>query len=124
MGVDPIAFMLEIIRDGVAEQTILENGKKRKTTVTASLEMRADLAKHVSRFLAPQLSSTAVTGPDESPIQTTTVNMVALLDSPEAVELAQKLALMGAVPDNPVPAIEATAVEARPVEPQRLPCTL
>ncbi len=64
MDVDPMRFMLSLIKDGVTTQVVIENGKKKKVEVVADLATRTDLAKYVSRFLFPTLTATAVTGAD------------------------------------------------------------
>jgi hypothetical protein len=61
MGVDPLKFLMEVIRGDAITQTVIdENGKKKKTPVQITPEMRIDAAKHVSRFMYPTLSAQAV----------------------------------------------------------------
>lgn len=102
MGIDPIQFLLSIIKADSIEQTVIEGGKKKRVTVTIPLEMRIDAAKYVSRFCYPVLSATTIQGNDEGPVQVVTADMTALImGDPAAVEAAQKLALMMAKPDAP-----------------------
>ena len=93
MDVEPMQFMLEIIKNGVTTQVVIENGKKRRVEVVASLEMRVDLAKYVSRFIHPTLTATQVTGNNGGPIETATINISAIMHDPALVEQAQNMAL-------------------------------
>lgn len=96
MDVDPMRFMLSLIKDGVTTQTVIEGGKKKRVEVVASLEMRADLAKYVSRFMYPTLTASQITGADEGPIEleALTVSLEAIMQDPEAVAAAQTLSLL------------------------------
>ena len=88
-------FMLSLIKDGITTQVVIENGKKRRVEVVASLEMRADLAKYVSRFIFPVLSASQVTGADDGPIEveTVTLGLDRIMADPALVEMAQTLSL-------------------------------
>jgi hypothetical protein len=93
MGVDPMAFMLSIIKTGTYVQTTVVNGKRTRTEVTAPLETVIDLAKYVSRFCYPTLTASEITGANDGPVQVANFDMAALLANSAAVELAQQLAL-------------------------------
>lgn len=95
MGVDPLEFMLSIIKSDVMEQTVIENGKQKRVKVTVPLEIRMDAAKTVANYIYPRLSSTAVTGADDGPVEFTNVlDVSAILANPELAAAAQELALM------------------------------
>jgi hypothetical protein len=94
LDVDPMRFMLEIIKSGVTTQVVIENGKKKKVEVVADLATRTDLAKFVSRFMYPTLTSTAVTGADgEGPVEVASLNLTAVLSNPELCRTAMELAM-------------------------------
>ena len=102
LDIDPIAFMLQIIKSGAASETVIENGKRKRIEVTADLAMRVDLAKWISRFTDPMLTATQLTGPNEGPIAT--VDVTALLRDPGTAAAAQALALaMAERPALPAP---------------------
>ena len=105
MDVEPMQFMLELIKNGVTTQVVIENGKKKRVEVAVSLEMRVDLAKYVSRFIHPTLTATQVTGKDDGPIEMASLNISAILSDPALVEQAQNIALAMVEADrNPEPA--------------------
>lgn len=116
MGIDPIQFLLSIIKADSIEQTVIEGGKKKRVTVTIPLEVRIDAAKYVSRFCYPVLSATQVTGADEGPVQVVGADMTALImGDPAMVDAAQRLALLMARPDTlPAPAAPADEPRALP----------
>jgi len=47
MGVDPLEFMLSIIKSEVMDQTVIENGKQKKVKAVVPLDVRLDAAKTV-----------------------------------------------------------------------------
>ena len=72
IGCEPLRFLLELVRDGVATKVVVgEDGKKKRVVIEASLEVRVDAAKHVSKFLHPTLSAQAVQA--QVDVETTTV---------------------------------------------------
>jgi hypothetical protein len=93
LGVDPLKFMLLVVKSDTIEQTVIEGGKEKRVQVVIPLEMRIDCAKHVSRFLYPVLSATQVTGADDGPVNIATLDMAKLLANPAMLEMVQKLAL-------------------------------
>jgi hypothetical protein len=99
MDVDPMRFMLSLIKDGITTQVVMENGKKKKIEVIADLATRTDLAKFVSRFMYPTLTATQVSGQDGGPIETQSLNITALLQNPDDVEAVQRLALRLLLPE-------------------------
>jgi hypothetical protein len=94
MGIDPLQFLMEIIRSDSIEQTVVENGKKKRITVPIPLDMRVEAAKHVSRFCYPVLSATQVTGAGDGPVAVAQLDVTAILQNPELAKAAQDLALM------------------------------
>lgn len=119
MNVDPMRFMLSLIKEGVTTQVVIENGKRKKVEVSASLETRTDLAKYVSRFIYPTLTATQVSGPDQGPVEVVAVSDITrLMLDPAAVDLAQSLVLkMLAIDPEPAP----TAAHIVPMTPKALP---
>jgi hypothetical protein len=104
LDVDPLRFLLALVKDGFTTQVIFEGGKKKHVQVTCPLELRCDLAKYISRFLYPVLSATQtqISGPDEGPIAVAELDMNKLLQDPASVELMQSLALRMAGYGEPV----------------------
>jgi len=102
MDCDPMAFMIGLIRDGTAIQVVIENGKKKRVEVSAPLDMRADLAKYVSKFLYPTLTATALTGDGGGPVEVATLSITKVMADPHLVSIAQQLAL-SLIADNPAP---------------------
>jgi hypothetical protein len=100
MGVEPMQFMLELIKNGVTTQVVIENGKKRRVEVAVSLEMRVDLAKYVSRFIHPTLTATQVTGNDLGPIAVAGLDLTRLIQDPALVDLMQRTAIAMAQADR------------------------
>jgi hypothetical protein len=93
---DPIRFMLLLIRDRTYQQvTIDADGKKKKTTVAAPLDLIVDCCKVTAQYLAPRLSAVAHTGGDgEGPVETVSLNLTAILSDPQLCEAAQTMALL------------------------------
>jgi hypothetical protein len=109
---DPIRFMLLLIRDRTYQQvTIDAAGKKKKVTVAAPLDLILDACKTTAQYLVPRLSAVAHTGEDGGgPIRTETVNLVAIMESPELLRQAQSLSLaITEVEGGPQPAIPSYA---------------
>ena len=108
LSVEPMRFLLLLVRDGWCSQVIFEGGKKRKVEVAVPLELRCDLAKYVSRFLHPVLSASTsqISGPDEGPIELARVNteLERAMSRPGGVELIQRAALLLAGQPDAAPA--------------------
>ena len=96
MGVDPLKFMLSIVKSDVMDKTVIVDGKQKRVKVTIPLEIRMDAAKAVANYIHPRLSSTAVTGADgDGPVEFTNVlDVSAILANPALAAAAQELALM------------------------------
>jgi len=98
LSVEPMRFLLLLVRDGWCSQVIFEGGKKRKVEVAVPLELRCDLAKYVSRFLHPVLSAsqTQISGPDEGPIELARASseLERAMAAPGGVEIIQRAALL------------------------------
>jgi hypothetical protein len=95
MGVDPLEFMLSIIKSDVMDQTVIENGKQKRVKVAVPIEVRMDAAKTVANYMYPRLSSAAVTGADDGPVEFSSVlDVSAILANPQLAAAAQELALM------------------------------
>jgi hypothetical protein len=93
MGVDPVRFMLRLIKNDTYMETQIVDGKKKKVEVVVPLEVRADLAKYVARFCYPVLTASQITGADEGPVEVAAFSITDLMLNPAACEAAQKLAL-------------------------------
>jgi len=112
LDIDPLRFLLSLVKTGYTTQVIFEGGKKKQVEVTCPLELRCDLAKFIARFIYPVLSASTsqISGPDEGPIELARANteLERAMMTPEGVEAVQKLALLmagqGALP---APAIHA-----------------
>jgi len=106
LDVDPLRFLLALVKDGFTTQVIFEGGKKTQVQVTCPLELRCDLAKYISRFLYPVLSATQtqISGPDEGPIELARVNteLERAMSTPGGVEIIQRAALLMAAQDAPL----------------------
>lgn len=94
MGVDPLGFMLAIINSDVIEQTVIVDGKKKRVEVAIPLDTRLDAAKTVVNYLYPRLNAQTASGPADGPIETVTFDITKLIQDPDAVEAAQRLALL------------------------------
>lgn len=96
MGCDPLRFMLEVVRDGTATKLVVgEDGKKKRVTIEASLELRCDLAKHVSKFLHPTLSAQAVQAQVDVEATTNAVLPIdQIMNRPALAEALGELALL------------------------------
>lgn len=93
LGVDPLRFLMEIVRSDTVEQTVIdEKGKKKKVTTAIPLEMRIDAAKWVSRFCYPVLSATQVTGANEGPVEIVGLDLTRMMMDPAAQKLAMQIA--------------------------------
>jgi hypothetical protein len=111
LDICPIEFMLRIVRDGYVLKTVLRDGKKNKVEVEATLDQQLDCAKTLAQYLVPKLQSTALTNADhDGPVESVTahVDLLALLDSPEAVQAAQTLGLSLASADARPAALETS----------------
>jgi hypothetical protein len=85
---------------GTYTQTVIgPDGKKQKQEVAIDLATRIDAAKAVVGHFYPKLNSTAVTGAEGGPVESVQFDMTKLMMDPDAVEAAQKLALLMAKPD-------------------------
>jgi hypothetical protein len=95
MGCDPLEFMMRIVNSDTIEQTVIApDGKKQHIEVAIPLDTRMDAAKAVANYLYPKLNATAVTGANDRPVLMASENLSVLMSSSEAVELAQRLALL------------------------------
>jgi len=99
MGVDPLVFMLGLLKSDVIDQTVIENGKQKKVKVTVPLDVRLDAAKTVINYMYPRLNSTAVTGADDGPLAVATVDLTSILAHPEICRAAEDLAMQLAEAD-------------------------
>jgi hypothetical protein len=107
MGVDPLEFMLSIIKSEVMDQTVIENGKQKKVKAVVPLDVRLDAAKTVINYMYPRLNSTAVTGADDGPIALATLDLTPILANPELARAAQEIAMQ-------LMEAEAAQIEAEP----------
>jgi hypothetical protein len=92
---DPIRFMLLLIRDKTYQQVTIDgDGKKKKTVVAAPLLLILDACKTAAQYYVPKLSAVAHTGEDGGPVQTESLNLVAIMSDPELCAAAQRMALL------------------------------
>lgn len=108
LDIDPLRFLLSLVKTGYTTQVIVEGGKKKQVEVTCPLELRCDLAKFVSRFIYPVLSAvqTQISGPDEGPIELARANteLDRAMAVPGGVEIIQRAALLIAGQPDAAPA--------------------
>jgi hypothetical protein len=93
-GADPIRFMLSLVKSDVIDQTVIEDGKRKRVQVTVPLDVRLDAAKTVANYIYPRLSSQEISGPEGGPIPATHLDVTAILANPQLAAAAQELALM------------------------------
>jgi hypothetical protein len=104
LGCDPLAFMMSIINSDTIEQTVIgPDGKEKRVKVAVDLATRLDAAKAVTNYLYPRLNSTAVSGPNEGPIETVSFGLDKIMSDPALVEMAQSLAIAMAQAETPAP---------------------
>lgn len=110
-GADPIRFLLLLIRDKTYQSVVIDaEGKKKKITVAAPLDLLIDSAKAVAQYYVPKLSAVAHTGSDgEGPVETVSFNLTAILSDPQLCEAAQKLAIAMADSNSPSQQIQPIA---------------
>lgn len=107
LGVDPIRWMLNLIKNGTYQQAVVDaDGKKKRVTVAAPLDLLLDAARTTAQYLYPKLSSLAVGGgPDgDGPIEVVSLNITAIMNDPELAKQAQDMALA---------LVEADAIQPR-----------
>lgn len=115
-GADPIDYLLRLIASDTVEEVQMVDGRKTRVTVGVTTAMKTDACRIVAGYMYAKLSTTQtkLTGPDDGPIETVTFDMTKLLMDPDAVEAAQKLALMMAAQDTaPRARIGGPAIEPR-----------
>jgi hypothetical protein len=103
LNVDPLRFLLQILKSDTYTQTVIgPDGKKSKQEIVITMETRIDAAKAVAGFFYSKLNSNAVTGSDhDGPVQVSSLDvaqMAAIMADPAKVEAAQNLALILAAP--------------------------
>ena len=91
---DPLVWMLRLLRDGVYDAVVIDaDGTRRKVPTVAPLELLLDAAKSCVGFVHPKLSATQLSGPDDGPIETVSINMDVLLQDEAWCRQAQSVAL-------------------------------
>jgi hypothetical protein len=92
---DPLVWMLRLLKEGTYDRIEIDptSGKKRKVSTPAPIELMVDVAKACVGFVHPKLSATQLTGANEGPLQSVTLDMNALLANPELARQAQNVAL-------------------------------
>src|SRR5580700_9780166 len=82
---DPLVWMLRLLKEGVYDAVVIDQvtGKKSKVSTVASLELMLDCAKSCVGFVHPRLSASQLSGPDDGPIQSVSLDMTELLKDPE-----------------------------------------
>ncbi len=97
MGVDPLKWLLNLLKTGTYQAVVIDetSGKKTKKTTIASGDMLTDAAKCTLQYLYPKLSGISHTGPDgEGPVETVSLNLTAILANPELCRAAETMALL------------------------------
>src|SRR5580658_8082546 len=73
---DPLVWMLRLLRDGVYDAVVIDaDGTGRKVQTVAPLELLLVAAESCVGFVHPKLTSTQLSGPDDGPIQSVTLNL-------------------------------------------------
>lgn len=92
---DPLVWMLRLLKEGVYDAVVIDpvTGKKTKVSTPAPIELMVDVAKACVGFVHPKLSATQLTGADEGPIQSVSMDMTELLKDPEWCRQAQSVAI-------------------------------
>lgn len=87
MDFHPAAFLATIAMTG-----LMPNADGTTTPVGTDDRLRAATA--LAPFVMPKLQATQVTGKDDGPIETATLDVSAILANPELAKAAQEIALM------------------------------
>jgi hypothetical protein len=92
---DPLVWMLRVLREGVYDAVVIDpvTGKKTKVATVAPLELLLDCAKSCVGFVHPKLSTTQLSGPNDGPIESMSINMDVLLQDEVWCRQAQTVAL-------------------------------
>ena len=104
LGIDPMSYLLHLLAVDVTEELeIKPDGTEQRVKVPVSRELKVSISQGLMNFFYPRLNTTAVTGPDEGPVllASQNQNMSVIMSSPEAVEMAQRLALRMAESKTP-----------------------
>jgi hypothetical protein len=100
LGVDPFAYLLNLLAvDATDEVEFTAEGDERRVKVPVSRDLKIDICKSLAGFFYPKLNSTAVSN-DGAPMAVVEFDMSKLMADPDAVEAAQKLALLIAESDQ------------------------
>jgi hypothetical protein len=119
---DPLTWMLRLLRDGVYDAVVIDpvTGKKTKVPTVAPLELLLDCAKSCVGFCHARLSATQLTGADEGPVQSVSLDMTELLKDPELCRQAQNVAIALAESTlDPAPGKDMVVCEVDFVEPSK-----
>ena len=93
LGVDPLAYLLNLLAvDATEEVEFTADGTEHRVKVPVSRELKVPISQSVVGLFYPKLNSTAVSGPEGGPIET--VNLDAVLFTPELSEAASRLSLL------------------------------
>lgn len=94
LGVDPLKWMLNLLKNGTYQAVVIdEAGKKKRITKVAPLELLLDCARTCTSYIHPKLSSTTVSGHVEK-TDTFNLNVMEILaGDPARVAELQSLAL-------------------------------
>ena len=119
MGVDPLEFLLRLLKKDTYVQTIIkDDGKKERVEIAVSIELKIDAAKHLSQYMYPRLLAQSITGDDGAPIEISRPDFSVITSDPKLLEAAQVLAIGLATAGRELPGPSAPDPGPRDQEPQ------
>jgi hypothetical protein len=118
-----LAYLLNLLAvDATEELEFSADGTEKRVKLPVTRELKIDICKTLAVFFYPRLNSTAVSGPDNGPIEVARADadLERIMADPSLVEAAQALSLAmsaasvrDAAPAQLAPPGESTAQPAR-----------
>jgi hypothetical protein len=94
LGISPMAYLLNLLAvDATEEIEFAEDGTERRVKVPVTRELKISISQSLLNFFHPKLSSTAITGKDDGPVEVGVIDINAMMDNPALVAAAQTLSL-------------------------------
>jgi hypothetical protein len=94
LGVSPMAYLLNLLAvDATEEIEFAADGTERRVKVPVTRALKIEISQSLLNFFHPKLSSTAITGKDDGPLEVTTIDINMLMQNPDLVDAAQRLSL-------------------------------
>ena len=94
LGVDPLSYLLTLLAvDATEELEFAADGTERRVKVPVTRELKISISQSLLNYFSPKLSTTAITGPNEGPLEVGVIDINALMDNPALVAAAQTLSL-------------------------------